>query len=214
MSSIDQLNANRENAQKSTGPVTPEGKLKSSLNATKHGFTGLSFQLTQPEIEPYQRYAANMTAELRPSTEQSRELALHYIDLRWSLNQILIQQTNLLSIIDQITNQILATGDITGLEKALESPYRRLRTPGIYEQRRRRAAADTLERFNQLEKDHRAQLELAAASQQAMKKLNQNWDPAEFGFVCSCAEIDAYIRVRDFRRNLLQAKSSASSHGM
>jgi len=33
----DKLNANRENAVKSTGPTTPEGKAASSRNAVKHG---------------------------------------------------------------------------------------------------------------------------------------------------------------------------------
>ncbi|MBV9938821.1 MAG: hypothetical protein JO150_09975 [Acidobacteriaceae bacterium] len=34
------LAANRANAQWSTGPQTPEGKAKSSLNAVKTGLTG------------------------------------------------------------------------------------------------------------------------------------------------------------------------------
>jgi hypothetical protein len=38
--SESQTNANRENAQKSTGPRTSQGKANSSRNATTHGFTG------------------------------------------------------------------------------------------------------------------------------------------------------------------------------
>ena len=35
-----QLTANRANAQKSTGPRSPEGKRASSLNACRHNLTG------------------------------------------------------------------------------------------------------------------------------------------------------------------------------
>ena len=37
MASASQINANRENAKKSSGPKTAEGKQTSSLNALKHG---------------------------------------------------------------------------------------------------------------------------------------------------------------------------------
>ena len=45
-----QIQANRENARKSTDPKTVEGKLSSSLNAIKHGFapdTPLCGQVTR-----------------------------------------------------------------------------------------------------------------------------------------------------------------------
>ena len=37
MTSAAQMDANRSNAQKSTGPRTPEGKETASQNALKHG---------------------------------------------------------------------------------------------------------------------------------------------------------------------------------
>jgi hypothetical protein len=46
MPTPDQIEANRRNAQKSTGPVTSEGKAKVRLNALKHGL--LSSQTVIP----------------------------------------------------------------------------------------------------------------------------------------------------------------------
>ncbi|MDC3384998.1 hypothetical protein OAW59_01385 [Candidatus Pelagibacter sp.] len=39
MSSTNKINANRQNAKKSTGPKSIAGKKRSSLNAIKHGLT-------------------------------------------------------------------------------------------------------------------------------------------------------------------------------
>jgi hypothetical protein len=59
--SPDQLAANRANAANSTGPRTPEGKLRSSQNARKHGFTASSFAVVRFEDL---NEVANLTEDL------------------------------------------------------------------------------------------------------------------------------------------------------
>jgi hypothetical protein len=211
MSTPQQQKANQQNARHSTGPITEAGKLKSSLNATKHGFTGKELLLTPAEQKPYEEFSSSMHREIRASNSETRELLQHYINLRWSLNQILVHQTNVLSIIDQITSQFVESGDITALAKAVEPQYRQLRTLGTYEQRRRKAAQETLGRFHQLEKEHRASLEKAAAAHEAMKKLNQSWNPVEFGFVHAPKEIEAFLTVRENLELLAELRKEAAT---
>jgi hypothetical protein len=56
-----QLAANRANAERSTGPRTPEGKARSAQNARKHGFTASTFAVVRLEDL---NEVANLTADL------------------------------------------------------------------------------------------------------------------------------------------------------
>ncbi|MBV9155549.1 MAG: hypothetical protein JO097_04760, partial [Acidobacteriaceae bacterium] len=56
MSTHAQIQANRANGQLSTGPKTPEGKAKSSLNAVKTGLTGRTVLLPSDDAEAYQKH--------------------------------------------------------------------------------------------------------------------------------------------------------------
>src|SRR5690348_12926809 len=47
------LRANRENAKKSTGPRTPEGKQRSSLNGTRHGILAQVIVLPKEDMDAY-----------------------------------------------------------------------------------------------------------------------------------------------------------------
>jgi len=53
MAALKQIDANRRNAKKSTGPKTPEGKATSSRNALKHGLLSrLSRDVVLPNEDP------------------------------------------------------------------------------------------------------------------------------------------------------------------
>src|SRR5271168_4764356 len=94
---------NRQNAQSSTGPKTEEGKQRSSLNAVKHGFTGQTLILSPEEKEAYEFHVLAFTDQYKPATHEETDLLQQYADLRWSLHQIAIQQSNVFAILNAVT---------------------------------------------------------------------------------------------------------------
>lgn len=75
-SSPAQIAANRQNAARSTGPKTVEGKEASRANAYKHGLAGAGVVLPEREAAEVERRYAAYVAELKPSGEIGRNLAL------------------------------------------------------------------------------------------------------------------------------------------
>ena len=72
MASIKQVEANRRNSQKSTGPRTPEGKASVRLNALRHGLCARTAVLPTENAEEFQQLCADLETEWQPQgrTEQ------------------------------------------------------------------------------------------------------------------------------------------------
>lgn len=75
MISEARLHANQRNAQRSTGPRTEAGKLRSRCNALKHGLTGRGEVLGADEAAAVERRSAEWADALRPSGEHEHWLA-------------------------------------------------------------------------------------------------------------------------------------------
>ena len=88
---------NQQNAQHSTGPVTPEGKQRSRMNAFKHNLTGNNLILQQHELQAYTELTAKMLADLKPESEPERQIAQKIIDLDFRLNRITAIENNMLN---------------------------------------------------------------------------------------------------------------------
>ena len=74
MATFRQVLANRANAQKSTGPKTVEGKLRSRANALTHGLSGAGIVLAEAEAAEVHERSKLWAAELRPTSGRQRWL--------------------------------------------------------------------------------------------------------------------------------------------
>jgi hypothetical protein len=68
MASQAQIDANRRNAQSSTGPRTQEGKAVVAFNAFKHGLRADIFKQPMTDPEEFDQFLADLAAEHQPQT--------------------------------------------------------------------------------------------------------------------------------------------------
>ena len=95
MSSAPQILANRLNAQRSTGPVTPEGKARVSQNATKLGLFSTSNFVRPDEQEMFDDFSRGYTAELSPDTPLEQTLTREIIHAAWRLRRCAIIESGI-----------------------------------------------------------------------------------------------------------------------
>ena len=87
MSSLKQIEANRGNALKSTGPTTQEGKERSRCNAVRHGLTAETVIADLEDADDYQAFEAAVIADYDAQTAVERELVLRLASVLWRLRR-------------------------------------------------------------------------------------------------------------------------------
>jgi hypothetical protein len=98
MTSFRQIDANRRNARKSTGPVTEEGKKSSRCNAVRHGLTAETVIGALEDAEDYQAFEAAIIADYDAQSAIERELVLRLASLLWRLRRATTMETGLFEI--------------------------------------------------------------------------------------------------------------------
>ena len=98
MTSIRQIEANRRNAEKSTGPRTDAGKERSALNALRHGLTAETVVLPLEDPEDYQAFEESVLSGFDPETAVERELVLRVAALLWRLRRAASIETGLFQL--------------------------------------------------------------------------------------------------------------------
>jgi hypothetical protein len=83
MATQAQIDANRRNAGKSTGPKSPEGKSRSCRNRLSHGFTSSALFLRDEEREDFNLLLADLHNEFQPATASEQIILEKMVQSQW-----------------------------------------------------------------------------------------------------------------------------------
>jgi hypothetical protein len=98
MTSYRQLEANRRNALRSTGPKTEAGKQTSRCNAVRHGLTAETVIGALEDAEDYKAFEAAITVDYDAQSAVERELVLRLASVLWRLRRTTTMETGLFEI--------------------------------------------------------------------------------------------------------------------
>ena len=88
MATEKQIQANRNNAQNSTGPRTEEGKSRVSQNALKHGLLARDAVLPGEDPADFEAQLAALEADIQPQGALECELVRQLADAQWRLRRL------------------------------------------------------------------------------------------------------------------------------
>jgi hypothetical protein len=98
VTSFRQIEANRRNALRSTGPTTADGKCRSRQNAVRHGLSAETVVEIVEDVDDYRGFEAAIIADYDARTAVERELVLRLASLLWRLRRATMIETELLRI--------------------------------------------------------------------------------------------------------------------
>jgi hypothetical protein len=120
MTSQRQIEANRLNAERSTGPRTADGKERVASNALKHGLTGKRVVLPNEDPEEFDAFRSALWVELDPQGALEEVLAEEIVADAWRLKRIPILEATVHARDQQELIVTAMTREIAGLKAAAE----------------------------------------------------------------------------------------------
>jgi hypothetical protein len=227
MTSQKQVEANRANAQKSTGPNTPEGKSKSRVNAIRDNVTGQITTLNDADRAIFEKLKAEHVASLAPQTVSELKLAHAVAWDTWRLDRLRAAEMNIFALAAETRAENLNVENLNPYEPEEDIDHelnsaasdaniyltqaRRLELNSLYEQRmtrslhRNRAELHDLQvaRRRKYETDRKEEVLLARFEDLKDKAYQAPLGPSRNGSVFSSEEIS---REAERQRNLEAAQ--------
>lgn len=94
--SQSRIDANRANAQNSTGPKTEAGKATSSRNATRHGFSSTAPMVTEEQLPEFLELQEELARDFRPVGITEMHLFKEMLNAIWNLHRIKLNRRRIL----------------------------------------------------------------------------------------------------------------------
>jgi hypothetical protein len=208
MLSEKQLEANRRNAQKSTGPRTAAGQSNSSRNNLRHGLTGQISLLPTEDREAHDAFCNELIDSFSPETPMERQLANSIAEDSWRLNRACAIENNMFALghgHERREAQIALADAKTFLTQAAS-----FNLLTLYEQRINRNLQRNMKLLKELQAERKAQHDHAMEEAKLLAQLNLMnglpYEPEQNGFVFSHTEINRAID----RDNRLKAAKLAA----
>jgi hypothetical protein len=209
MATPQQIVANKQNAQSSTGPKTEAGQQRSSLNSVTHGLTGQTIVLAAEEAEPYRLFTEGFLSDLAPKGLQEVALVYAIIGTRWRMNQIAVTEAAIYAMghrenASKFENETPEMAAAMSRALVFEEKRQNLDRLHRYESRMNRQVNKDMAELTQLQTARKAkeaqQQNDAIALLTHFTTTGKSWNPADFGFVWSIEEIQL-LEERQFLRN-------------
>ena len=202
MISEKQLEANRRNAQRSTGPRTEEGKKVSALTARRHNLTGQVTAMTDADRIMHDAFSASIVESLAPEGAMETQLAQRVATDSWRLNRISAVEDNLFALGHNAKSDETETEDpeihaALTAAKVFKEESKQLQLLTLYEQRINRNIQKNLAMLQALQVTRVAKREAEMNEAKKLLQLSEMkglpYQPGRDGFVFSTAEIHAAI---------------------
>ena len=92
-----QIRANRNNAKKSTGPRTEEGKARAAKNSLKHGLLARDTVLPGEDPAEFDSQLSALEADIQPANSLEFELVRQIADAQWRMRRLTRLETGFLA---------------------------------------------------------------------------------------------------------------------
>jgi hypothetical protein len=125
MATLKQFEANRRNAQKSTGPKTPEGKAAVSMNALRHGLRARTVVLPGEDREEFNHLCDDLEVEWHPQSRTEQFYVEQMAVSQWKLIRMEVSEVNIFKDADGAKTQISLLDRLWQAECRLERSYSR-----------------------------------------------------------------------------------------
>jgi len=91
------IEANRRNAEKSTGPKTTEGKAKSAMNSIKYGIYSNKYLIKDESYEEFDNYRRKILKCLNPTNPVLFDMATHVVSNGWEYQRCTLLESKILN---------------------------------------------------------------------------------------------------------------------